>query len=204
MHSAIILLITSISFLIAIIIASICFYHTYQENRFSWIMFCIPTSFILILSIFSAICRLHCVLNTTIAEASEKYKIINVEKSEYKYHISYVDSNLVKTITTYDIYDILEITDTVNIGKKALSAKNNYIVKITQNCSSPKIIQKIALLHIDENTLRIYTDNKELLNYYKDYTNEIIWYIIAITTGTYCILLTIGFTLDIKKSANKN
>lgn len=110
MHSAIILLITSISFLIAII-ASICFYQTHTWIRFTWIMFSTTISFILILSIFSAICRLYCIFNTTITETSEEYEIIDIEKIEYKYRIYYIDNNTIKAITTSDVYDILEITD---------------------------------------------------------------------------------------------
>lgn len=204
MHSAIILLITSISFLIAIIIASICFYQTHTWIRFAWLMFSTTISFILILSIFSAICRLHCLFNTTITETSEEYEIIDIEKIEYKYRISYIDNNTVKAITTSDVYDILEITDRVNnMNEKTLSVENNFMIRINQGCNSPEIIQKIALLHINENTIRVYTNNKELLNYYKECTNEMVWYIIAIATGIYCILLTIGMVLDIKKFPTK-
>ena len=198
MGSAITLLIFSILSLTAFIIIIICLKKNHSYTGFMF--FCILVSFISILLIISSICRICCVLNTTITEAIKKYEIIDMERVDFKYHFAYIDNNVAKTITTDNVYEILEISETTyDLNKKAFLKGNDYIVKIDIECSMPEIIQKIARLPKDQN-IRVYTSDEELLGYYTGNISEVFWIIFAIIAGVCCILLAIGMAFDMKKT----
>lgn len=204
MGPAISLLIFSILSLTAFIIIIICLKKNHCYRKFMF--FCILISFILSLLVISPICRICCILNTTITEATKKYEIIDMEKVDFKYHIAYIDNDVAETTTTDNVYEILEISETTyDLNKKAFLKENDYIVKIDIECSMSEIIQKIAWLPKDQN-IRVYTCDEELLGYYTGNISELFWIILAIIAGVCCILLTIGMAFDMKKHnfANKN
>lgn len=122
-----------------------------------------------------------------------------MEKDDFKYHFAYIDNNVAKTITTDNVYEILEISETTyDLNKKAFLRGNDYFVKIDTECSMPEIIQKIAWLPKDQN-IRVYTSDEKLLGYYTGNISEVFWIIFAIIAGVCCILLAIGMAFDMKK-----
>ncbi len=145
------------------------------------------------------ICKLHCILNTTVTESTEQYEVLSVEKIDHIYHISYNENGIVKSVTMNEIYDTCENIEMLyDIKQNSFSKKTDYIVKLTETCSSPKILQKIASLPsllteyqtIKENQIRIYTQNGKLLN---QHNGDFIWYYVGyallglyIATPTIC------------------
>lgn len=145
------------------------------------------------------ICKLHCILNTTVTESTEQYGVLGVEEINHLYHIRYNDNGIVKSVTMNEIYDICENTEMLyDIKQNSFSKETDYIVKLTEMCSSPKTLQKIASLPsllteyqpIKGNQIRIYTQNEKLLN---QHNGDCIWYYIGyallglyIATPTIC------------------
>ncbi|MCM1236843.1 MAG: hypothetical protein NC489_42750 [Ruminococcus flavefaciens] len=151
-------------------------------------------------SILINICRLHCILHTTIIENTDQYEVLNIKDINHIYFIAYDENNTIKTTTTNEIYDVCENAKiSYDISKKLLIHNTDYVVYLKEYCDSPKIIYEIASLPLiskysisKENQIRLYTQKHELLN---QNDRDYIWYYIGyaflglyIVTPTFCII----------------
>lgn len=152
--------------LLLVIIPVLCFtvYSSIAGREFKIISaFCKILSIILGFFVISSLCRLHCDFHTTEIETEEIFEIINTEKIEHGYEIVYMDGNdenIIEFKSVYDVFDVMENT----------SENDDYIVKMTEECNSPKIIQKLALFP-EKNMLMVYTSNREMVVKYNKATS---------------------------------